>query len=121
MARSVGFREAATERRDTRPSWTVRVTGAPCIDRIWARRYTSADVGTGVPAENLAVMSTLYRGCIVADMVPCDDPAFVMFELLPPVESLNVHPDDMSGVVSALSRSGYHASCTDHHGKTYEF
>ena len=132
MARRVGQsrddREAERQREDAwaermaeRPSWVVTATDPPQFGRVWCRAYTRGDLGTGVPAEDLCMWSTIYQRRLVADFSRCEDGQFVMFEFLPPVESMAVRPEDMTGVVAALRRSGYHARCSDGRGGEYEF
>lgn len=103
------------------PRWTVRVTEPATIKQVWAVRYTREMFDAGVHvAEDLSLMSTCYESRIVSTFQSCEDGIHVLCEFLPPVESLTVRPECMSGVVAALRRSGYHAICTD--GKSrYEF
>lgn len=104
------------------PSWTVRAIDPPTIDMVWALRYTremhEAHVGV---AEDLSLMSSLYERHIIADFRNCEDGIHVLFEFLPPIEAMAVRPECMTGVVSALRRSGYHCRCYDGRGKHYEF
>ncbi len=114
---------AETERMlARRPSWVIRATDPPTFERVWCVRFTRAMLDAGVRvAEDLALMSTCYERRIVADFQTCEDGIHVMCEFLPPVEAIAVRPENMSGVVAALRRSGYHARCSDGHGKSYEF
>ena len=127
MARwQAALREAALEsarREAARPTtWVIRATDPPTFTRVWAVRYTRAmrDAGERV-AEDLDLMATCYQRHVVADFVRCEDGIHVMCEFLPPIEALAVSADRMSGVVAALRRSGYHATCSDDGGGTYEF
>ena len=114
---------AATERELKRaPRWTVRATNPRTITQVWAVRYTRDMYDAGVRvAEDLSLMSTCYESRIVSDFRNCEDGIHVLCEFLPPVESLSVRPECMSGVIAALRRSGYHAICYDGSGKRYEF
>lgn len=114
---------AADERTANRePRWTIRATDPPTFSQVWAVRYTKELYDAGVHvAEDLSLMATCYEAHIVADFRTCEDGIHALCEFLPPVESLSVTADRMSGVVGALRRSGYHARCHDGHGKHYEF
>lgn len=118
-------REAVERRRALlreRPTWVVRATDPPEFSRVWCVIYTPEMYRQGVRgAEDIALMSTCYQRHIVADYRPCEDGVHALVEFLPPVEALAVRPENMGGVVSALRRSGYHARCSDGHGKSYEF
>ena len=114
---------AYLEREASRPPlWVVRATDPPEFSNVWARRYTreSYDAGERV-AEDLSLMATCYERRISASFRTCEDGVHSLCEFLPPVDSLCVRADRMSGVVAALRRSGYHASCSGPGGKRYEF
>ncbi len=114
---------ASDERRaGQEPSWTIHATNPPTFSQVWAVRYTRQLYEAGVHvAEDLSLMATVYEAHIIADFRTCEDGIHALCEFLPPVESLTVRPERMSGVVAALKRSGYHAWCHDGHGKRYEF
>lgn len=114
---------AATERELSHaPRWTVRFTNPRTISQVWAVRYTREMYDAGVQvAEDLSLMSTCYESHIISDFRNCEDGIHVLCEFLPPIESLSVRPECMSGVIAALRRSGYHAKCYDGNGKHYEF
>ena len=120
------LREAAERERERMaaepPRWVVTATDPPTFGQVWAKRYTREmrDAGEKV-AEDLALMGTCYERRIMASFQMCADGVHVLCEFLPPVESMSVRPEDMTGVVRALQRSGYHAHCSDGHGKSYEF
>lgn len=120
------LRKQAIAERERRaqepPPWVIRATDPPTFSKVWAVRYTRELYESGVRvAEDLSLMATVYEARIMAEFRTCEDGIHALCEFLPPVETLTVAPERMSGVVAALKRSGYHARCTDHHGKHYEF
>lgn len=114
---------AADERAARRdPKWVIRATFPKLFTQVWCLRYTREMLDAGVRvAEDLSLMSTCYESRIVADFRTCEDGMHALCEFLPPVETLAVRPECMSGVVAALRRSGYHAICRSADGKSYEF
>lgn len=114
---------AARERdADRPPIWEVRAIDPPEISMVWAVRYTRAMLEDGVRvAEDLSLAAACYEYHVVVDHRMCEDGIHALFEFRPPVESLHVRADGMTGVVSALRRSGYHGVCSDGRGTTYEF
>lgn len=114
--------EERARRASQPPPWVVRATDPPTFGQVWALRYTREMRESGVRvAEDLDLMGTCYERRIVASFQTCADGVHVLCEFLPPVEALTVRPERMSGVVGALRRSGYHAHCSDGHGKEYDF
>ena len=112
----------ASEDRERSPLWVVRAKPPDAIAQVWAVRYTKEMLDAGVRvAEDLSLMATVYESRIMASFRTCEDGMHVLCEFDPPVESLSVRADCMSGVVAALRRSGYHCVCRDAHGKRYEF
>jgi hypothetical protein len=114
--------EELARRASEPPPWVVTATDPPTFSKVWALRYTKemSDAGESV-AEDLSLMATSYERHISASFQTCADGIHVLCEFLPPVESICVRPERMTGVVRALQRSGYHARCSDGHGKSYEF
>lgn len=122
---SAGERERereAAERWEARPpAWVVRLLPeGESMWRLWATR--SVGGGPEGVGEDLTVRSVLWQRGIVADLVGCDDPRYVVFEIDPPIESVLVEADCMTRFVACLRRNGYHARCTEcGTGREYEF
>lgn len=115
--------DARAEREAARPPlWVVTATDPPTFGRVWCLRYTRAMLDAGVRvAEDLDMLATVHERGISASFEECGDGMHAMLDIDPPICAVAVRADRMNGVVSALRRSGYHAHCSDGHGKEYEF
>ena len=113
--------ESARRQQEMPPTWVITAIDPSEFNLVWAVRYTRGmlDAGESV-AEDISLAATIYERHIIADRRNCEDGIHALFEFLPPIESMAVRADRMSGVVAALRRSGYHARCTEG-TSTYEF
>lgn len=109
------------ERERRRGLWVIRCTASPFgkvaqFSQVWATRTFQGRVG-----QDLDLMATCYERHVVTSFQNCPDGIHMLAEFLPPIESIAVRPERMTSVVNALMASGYHARCSDGHGKSYEF
>ena len=109
------------ERERRRGLWVIHCTSSPFetvpqFSRVWATRTMQGQGG-----QDLDLMATCYERHVVTSLQNCPDGIHMLAEFLPPIESIAVRPERMTSVVNALMASGYHARCSDGHGKSYEF
>ena len=107
---------AATAKERQRETWVVTMVEPRLLSDVWCTRTRDGSIGT-----DLAMWSTCYEFRVVAEVRNCEDGEHVHFRLDPPVESMRVRRENMTGVVTALRTCGYHAHCSDGAGKEYEF